>query len=91
MVDLMDTCMRDRNPIQAHHANDEGTTHGGYVLHWMDEVVSVSALCFAGEHCAPAHVDSVDFERPLQGGDSALFEADVYDAGPTSARLRVRA
>jgi acyl-CoA hydrolase len=91
MVDLMDTFIEDRNRVQPHHANNYGTTHGGRVLHWMDEVAAMSAMRFAGEPCVTAHIDSVDFERPLQIGDIAFLEAYVYDAGRTSARVRVRA
>jgi acyl-CoA hydrolase len=38
-----------------------------------------------------AHINSVDFERPLAIGDIALVEAYVYGAGETSIRVRVRA
>jgi acyl-CoA hydrolase len=38
-----------------------------------------------------AHIDSVDFDRPLELGDIALIEAYVYAAGRTSVRVRVRA
>lgn len=91
MVDLIDTFLEDRNRIQPNHANNLGTAHGGYVLRWMDEVGAMSAMRFAGEPCVTAHIDSVDFERPLELGDIALVEAYVYDAGRTSVRVRVRA
>lgn len=91
MVDLMDTVIEDRNRIQPHHANNLGTAHGGHVLRWMDEVGAMSAMRFAGEPCVTAHIDSVDFERPLQLGDIALVEAYAYQAGRTSVRIRVRA
>jgi len=91
MVDLMDTFIEDRNRIQPHHANNFGTAHGGNVLHWMDETGAMSAMRFAGEQCVTAHIDSVDFERPLELGDIALVEAYAYDAGRTSVKVRVRA
>lgn len=91
MVDLLDTFIEDRNRVQPHHANNFGTTHGGRVLHWMDEVAAMSAMRFAGEPCVTAHIDSVDFQRPLRIGDIAFLEAYVFDAGRTSARVRVRA
>lgn len=91
MVQLMETYLQDRNRIQPHHANNLGTAHGGTVLRWMDEVGAMSAMRFAGEPCVTAHIDSVDFERPLAIGDIALIEAYVYAAGRTSARVRVRA
>ena len=91
MVELMTTFIQDRNRIQPHHANNLGTAHGGYVLRWMDEVGAMSAMRFASEPCVTAHIDSVDFELPLELGDIALVEAYVYDAGRTSVRVRVRA
>jgi acyl-CoA hydrolase len=91
MVDLKDTFIEDRNRIQPHHANNLGTAHGGNILRWMDEVGAMSAMRFAGEPCVTAHINSVDFELPLELGDIALIEAYVYAAGRTSVRVRVRA
>ena len=91
MVDLLDTHIEDRNRIQPHHANNLGTAHGGNVLRWMDEVGAMSAMRFAGSPCVTAHINSVDFERPLEIGDIAYIEAYVYAAGRTSIRVRVRA
>ena len=90
MVELMETFIEDRNRVQPHHANNYGTTHGGRVLHWMDEVAAMSAMRFAGQPCVTAHINSVDFARPLQIGDIAFLEAYVYQAGRTSVRVRVR-
>lgn len=91
MVELMETFIEDRNRVQPHHANNYGTTHGGRVLHWMDEVAAMSAMRFAGQPCVTAHINSVDFTQPLQIGDIAFLEAYVYQAGRTSIRVRVRA
>ena len=91
MVDLMDTYIEDRNRVQPHHANNLGTAHGGNVLHWMDEVGAMSAMRFAGQSCVTAHIDSVDFQLPLELGDIALIEAYTYNSGRTSVRVRVRA
>ncbi len=91
MVELMDTFIEDRNRVQPHHANNYGTTHGGRVLHWMDEVAAMSAMRFAGQPCVTAHINSVDFTQPLQIGDIAFLQAYVYQAGRTSIRVRVRA
>lgn len=57
----------------------------------MDELGAMSAMRFAGNPCVTAHIDSVDFERPLDIGDIALIEAYVYDHGRTSVRVRIRA
>lgn len=91
MVNLIDTFIEDRNRIQPNHANNLGTAHGGNVLKWMDEVGAMSSMRFAGEPCVTAHINSVDFQLPLNLGDIALIEAYVYAAGRTSVRVRVRA
>ncbi len=91
MVDLTDTFIENRNRIQPNHANNLGTAHGGNVLKWMDEVGAMSAMRFAGNPCVTAHINSVDFELPLQIGDIAFIEAYTYSAGRTSVRVRVRA
>ena len=91
MVDLLRTFIEDRNRIQPNHANNLGTAHGGNILRWMDETGAMSAMRFAGQPCVTAHINSVDFERPLDIGDIALIEAYVYAAGRTSIRVRVRA
>lgn len=91
MRTVIDTYIEDRNRIQPQHANNLGTAHGGYVLRWMDEAGAMSAMRFAGHPCVTAHINSVDFDRPLEIGDIALIEAYTYDAGRTSVRVRVRA
>ena len=91
MVELMKTFIEDRNRVQPHHANNLGTAHGGNLLRWMDEAGAMSAMRFASKPCVTAHINSVDFERPVELGDIALIEAYVYAAGRTSVRVRVRA
>lgn len=91
MPNLVDTLLQDRNRIQPHHANNLGTAHGGNVLRWMDEVGAMSAMRFSSRACVTAHIHAVDFELPLELGDTALIEAYVYDVGRTSMRVRVRA
>ncbi len=91
MVDLMATFIEDRNRVQPHHANNLGTAHGGNLLRWMDETGAMSAMRFAGNPCVTAHINSVNFEQPVELGDIALVEAYVYAAGRTSVRVRVRA
>lgn len=90
MVELMDTFIEDRNRIQPNHANNLGTAHGGNILKWMDDVGAMSSMRFAGKACVTAHINSVDFQRPLEIGDIALIEAYVYASGRTSVRTRVR-
>ncbi len=91
MTDLLDTYIQNREMVQPHHANSLQTAHGGNVLKWMDEVGAMSAMRFAGNSCVTARINQVDFERPIEVGDTALIESYVYRAGRTSARVRLRA
>ncbi|MFB6309419.1 MAG: acyl-CoA thioesterase [Haloarculaceae archaeon] len=91
MPTVMDTFIENRWIVQPNHANNLGTTHGGNVLKWMDEVGAMSAMRFAGENCVTARMDQVNFKRPIPVGETALVQAFVYDAGRTSVRVRLRA
>ncbi|MFB6079738.1 MAG: acyl-CoA thioesterase [Haloferacaceae archaeon] len=90
MPDLMETHIENRWMVQPNHANTLDTAHGGNVLKWMDEVGAMSAMRFAGEICVTAHVNEVNFRRPIPLGDVALVQGYVYGAGRTSVRVRTR-
>jgi acyl-CoA hydrolase len=90
MTDLLDTHIKNREMVQPNHANNLQTAHGGNVMKWMDEVGAMSAMRFAGNSCVTARINQVDFEQPIQVGDTALIEAYVYRAGRTSMRVRLQ-
>lgn len=90
MPRLEETYIVNREMVQPNHANVLNTTHGGNVLKWMDEVGAMSAMRLAGKPCVTAHINGVDFERPIRVGDLALIHAYVYDTGETSIRVRVK-
>lgn len=90
MPDVMATHLENRWIVQPNHANNLGTTHGGNVLKWMDELGAMSAMRFAGENCVTARMDQVNFKRPVPVGDVAVVEAYVYDAGESSVRVRLQ-
>ncbi|WP_122088292.1 acyl-CoA thioesterase [Halalkalicoccus subterraneus] len=89
-MDLLGTFIENREMVQPNHANSLQTAHGGNVLKWMDEIGAMSAMRFAGESCVTAHINGVDFERPIQVGDVALIKAYVYAAGTSSVRVRLQ-
>lgn len=90
MTDLLETYIQNREMVQPNHANSLQTAHGGNVLKWMDEVGAMSAMRFAGNSCVTARINQVDFEQPIQVGDTALIESYVYRAGETSVRVRLQ-
>jgi acyl-CoA hydrolase len=91
MPTVLETYIENRWMVQPNHSNHLGSTHGGNVLKWMDELGAMSAMRFAGETCVTARMDQVNFKRPIPVGDTALVEAFVYDTGETSVKVRLRA
>ena len=91
MPSVMDTYVENREMVQPNHANALGTTHGGNVVRWMDEVGVMAAMRFSGHDCVTARMERVDFRRPISVGDATLIQAYVYDTGETSMRVRIRA
>ncbi|WP_058996399.1 acyl-CoA thioesterase [Haloarcula sp. CBA1127] len=90
MPTVLETYIENRWMVQPNHSNHLGSTHGGNVLKWMDELGAMSAMRFAGETCVTARMDQVNFKRPIPVGDTALIEAFVYDTGETSVKVRLR-
>jgi len=90
MPELLETYIENRWIVGPNHANTLDTAHGGNVLNWMDEVGAMSAMRFARETCVTAHVNEVNFRRPIPVGDIALVKGYVYGAGRTSVRVRTR-
>ncbi|RKD97181.1 acyl-CoA thioesterase [Halopiger aswanensis] len=89
MTDLIETVIENREMVQPNHANMLDVAHGGNVMKWMDEVGAMSAMRFSGETCVTAHVNRMDFERPIPVGDTAYITAYVYDAGTSSVKVRL--
>ncbi|MFA9516104.1 acyl-CoA thioesterase [Halopenitus sp. H-Gu1] len=90
MPELMETYLENRWFVQPNQANNLGTAHGGNVLKWMDELGAMCAMRFSGETCVTAHLDEVNFRRPVPVGGIALVKAYVYGTGETSIRIRTR-
>jgi acyl-CoA hydrolase len=90
MPTLSDTYIENRWMVQPNHANSLGSVHGGNVLKWMDEAGAMAAMRFAGNSCVTAHINRLDFRRPIHVGDTALIEAYAYRAGRTSVSVRLQ-
>jgi acyl-CoA hydrolase len=89
MPTVSDTHIVNRERVQPTHANNYNSAHGGIVMKWMDEIGAMSAMRAARESCVTAQMSSVDFERPIPIGDTALVESYAYDTGRTSVRVRI--
>ena len=83
------THIENRKRIQPDDTNNYDTAHGGTVMRLMDEVGAMSAMRLAGETCVTARVEALNFERPIPRGDVAVVESWAYEAGRTSAKVRL--
>jgi acyl-CoA hydrolase len=91
MASVSDTYIENRERIQPNDTNNYGSAHGGNIMKWLDEVGAMCAMRHAGETCVTAHVNTLDFERPVPQGDICVIEAYAYATGRTSVRVRLRA
>jgi len=89
-IPIEDTYIENRVLVQPNDTNNNDIAHGGNVVKWMDEVGAMSAMRFAGRICVTAHIEGVDFHRPIPRGNTALIESYVYDAGSTSVSVHLR-
>ena len=86
-----ETFIENRNRILPNQTNNHDTAHGGIIMKLMDEVGAMAAMRFAGEPCVTARVDGLDFRRPVPRGDIAVVTGWVFEAGRTSAKVRLTA
>jgi uncharacterized protein (TIGR00369 family) len=89
MPTVSDTYIENRDIVQPNDTNNHDTAHGGVVMRLMDEAGAMSAMRHAGETCVTAHVESIDFAKPVPRGAVAVVESWVYDVGRTSLRVRL--
>jgi len=91
MTSVSETYIENRERVQPDDTNNYHTAHGGNVVKWMDEVGAMSAMRHAGENCVTAHINKLDFSRPVPQGDTCVIESYAYATGRTSIRVRLRA
>jgi acyl-CoA hydrolase len=91
MATISETYVENRERVQPNDTNNYGAVHGGNVMYWLDEVGAICAMRHAGETCVTAHVDDLDFKRPVPQGETCALVGYAYDTGRTSIRVRLRA
>ena len=91
MASISETHMENRERIQPNDTNNYGSAHGGNIMRWMDEIGALSAMRHVGKTCVTAHVDDLNFRRPIPQGDTCVISAYAYATGKTSIRVRVQA
>jgi len=91
MVTVSETYIENRERVQPNDTNNYRSAHGGNIVKWMDETGAMSAMRLAGETCVTAHINRLDFERPVPQGQICVIESYAYETGRTSVRVRLRA
>ena len=91
MSSVSETYIENRERVQPDDTNNYDSAHGGNIVKWMDEVGAICAMRHAGETCVTAHIDNLDFVRPIPRGDICVIEAYAYDSGRSSIRVRLQA
>jgi len=91
VTSISDTYIENRERVQPNDTNNYHAAHGGNIVKWMDEVGAMSAMRHAGESCVTAHINKLDFTRPVPQGDNCVIESYAYKTGRTSIRVRIRA
>jgi len=91
MASISETHLENRERIQPNDTNNYGAAHGGNIMRWMDEVGALCAMRHAGETCVTAHVNDLNFKRPIPQGDTCVITAYAYATGRTSIRVRLQA
>ena len=90
MASISETHMENRERIQPNDTNNYGSAHGGNIMRWMDEIGAMSAMRHAGRTCVTAHVNDLNFRRPIPQGDTCVISAYAYATGKTSVRVRIQ-
>jgi len=91
MTSVSETYIENRERVQPDDTNNYHTAHGGNVVKWMDEVGAMSAMRHAGENCVTAHINKLDFSRPVPQGNTCVIQSYAYATGRTSIRVRLQA
>lgn len=71
-------------------ANPLGNVMGGRVMHWIDICAAIAAGRHARTPVVTAHVDQIDFHRPVRIGGVLSIKASVNYAHRTSMEIGVK-
>jgi len=73
-----------RELVMPHHSNALGTAFGGTVMSWIDIAAAMCAAKHCGRDVVTAHVDDIDFLKPIQIGEHVIIKSSMNYAGRTS-------
>jgi len=76
--------------VMPNDANPLGNAMGGRVMHWIDVCAAIAAGRHARTPVVTAHVDQLDFRRPVRVGGVLVMKATVNYAHRTSMEVGVK-
>ena len=76
--------------VMPNDANPLGNAMGGMVMHWIDICAAIAAGRHARTPVVTAHVDQLDFRRPVPVGSVLVMTASVNYAHRTSMEVGVK-
>ncbi len=85
-----DSAIEMREIVMPHHSNAIGTIFGGTVMSWIDIAAAMCAAKHSGKNVVTAHVDDIDFLRPIKIGEHVVIKASVNYTGKTSMVIGVK-
>ena len=76
--------------VMPNDANPLGNAMGGRVMHWIDICAAIAAGRHSRTPVVTAHVDQLDFRRPVRVGGVLVLKASVNYAHRTSMEVGVK-
>ena len=76
--------------VMPNDANPLGNAMGGMVMHWIDICAAIAAGRHARTPVVTAHVDQLDFRRPVPVGSVLVMNASVNYTHRTSMEVGVK-
>lgn len=76
--------------VMPNDANPLGNVMGGHIMHLADIAAAIAAGRHARTPVVTAHVDQMDFRRPVRVGGVLVVKASVNFAGRTSMEVGVK-
>jgi acyl-CoA hydrolase len=69
--------------------NHHGNLFGGVALAWMDQAAYMGAARWCRSESVTAHIDAIDFKRPVRAGTIVELIARLVKTGRTSMHIDV--
>jgi len=90
-VDVLDTLTEYVAWVSQRHVNPLGNLYGGYMLHWLVDAGSITAMKFAEGNVVLGFLDKTHFVSPVRLGDLVTYRGWVVNVRRSSIGVLVEA